>query len=159
MTTPAGASGSEDVPLAEVSQVGLSEVMSIIALVASIATVLFGRDFGIAANAKLLAEAAVFLIPMATGFARAIKHHGVAHANALVTVAQIEAAARALIAAQQTAAPGAPTPDSATATTATATAAPTVAYGYDGDSAVVGKHVAGDIGADLPVTDLTGVAA
>lgn len=149
MTTPNRLSGSEDVPLAEV-KVGLSEVLQMLALVASLATALFGHDFGITKNAQAIAQLAVVLIPMGMALARSIKHKGVAHANALVTVAQIEAAARALIAAQQKAAPGSPAPDSATATAPTATAAPTVAYGYDGEPPTTAKHAATE-DLDLPV--------
>lgn len=147
MTSPSALSGSEDIPLAEV-KVGLSEVLQVLALIASLATALFGHDFGITKNAQAIAQLAVFLIPMGMAVARSIKHKGVAHANALVTVAQIEAAARALVAAQQKAQPGGPTPDSATATAPTPTTPPTVAVGYDG-AAPVGRHEADDLG--LPV--------
>ena len=154
-TVSPAVSGSEDVPLAQVDKIGTSEIMSFLALVASLLTVFFGKDFGIVQNARLIAEVAVFLIPMATGFARAIKHHGVAHANALVTVAQIKAAADALIAAQQTAAPGSPTPASATASAPSDPGGPSVSYGYSPDNpTLAGRHAAADVGADLPVTVL-----
>lgn len=161
MTTPApvvppAVSGTEDVPLATVKNVGSSEILATIALVASLATALFGHDFGITKNAQLIAQVAVFIIPMATGFARSHKHRGIALANAQVIIAQIEAASKALVAAQQTAPAGTPTPQSATTSAPSEPGGPTVTYGYSPDAAEPGRHAATDVGADLPVVELDG---
>lgn len=157
MTSPTvspAVSGTEDIPLAQVKNVGVSELLSIIGLLSSIAVAFFGQDFGIAKNAQILAEAGVFLIPMATGFARSHKHRGIALANAQVVIAQIKAASDALIAAQKAAPPGAPAPQSATTSAPSEPGGPSVTYGYE--PVPEGRHAAGDVGADLPVVSLDG---
>lgn len=158
MTNPSPAvSGNEDIPLSKVDKIGTSEVLAAVALVASLATALFGHDFGITKNAQAIAQAAVIIIPMATSFARSHKHRGIALANAQVVIAQIKAASDALIAAQKTAAPGAPAPQSATTSAPSDPGGPTVTYGYSPDNpAVPGRHA--DVGADLPITVLDAAA-
>ena len=54
-------------------------------------TAVFGHDWGVSAHAQLIAEQAVVLLPIALGLFRAIKHHGVANANAVVVAQQVAA--------------------------------------------------------------------
>lgn len=150
MTTQPLTSGTEDIPLAQVKTVGPSEILAFLAWVASVATALFGHDFGITKNAQVLAQAGVFLIPMVQSFARSHKHRGIAQANAQVIVAQIEAATKALVAAQQAAAPGGPVPQSATTSAPSSAGGPSVTYGYDPTVTSTANAV---VGSDLPVVD------
>lgn len=153
-TVSPAVSGTEDIPLAEVKTVGPSEVLAFLGWLASVVTALFGHDFGITKNAQVLAQGAVFLIPMAQSFARSHKHRGIAQANAQVIIAQIKAASDALVAAQKAATPGAPAPQSATTSAPSDPGGPTVTYGYSADNPAVQSPGAADVGADLPVVPL-----
>ena len=73
---------------ASVPAVGLSETVTIVTLIGSALTVLFGKDWGVVANAQHYAGLAVVLLPIGLGFARAIKHHAATTANAGVVEAQ-----------------------------------------------------------------------
>ena len=67
--------------------IGLSEIVTLITLVGSALTALYGRDWGIAANAQHYAGIAVVLLPIGLSIARAIKHHAVTAAASAVAVA------------------------------------------------------------------------
>ena len=73
--------------------IGLSETVTVITLIGSALTALYGRDWGIAANAQHYAGIAVVLLPIGMSLARAIKHHAVTTANGHVAVAQAYAVA------------------------------------------------------------------
>lgn len=94
-----------DTPLASVPAVGLSETVTIVTLIGSALTVLFGKDWGVVANAQHYAGLAVVLLPIGLGFARAIKHHAATTANAGVVEAQAYANAH------QVSSMAEPTPD------------------------------------------------
>lgn len=106
-------SGNTDVPLATVNTAGLSEILGVLALIASLCTALLGHDFGITKNAQAIAQAAVIIIPVALSFSRAIKHHGIAHANAIVLAAQLGQGVYDISTARHAAAPLAPFPAAA----------------------------------------------
>lgn len=117
-----------DAPLAKVPAFGPTEIVSILVTIGGLLTALFGMDWGISAHAEQIVSAGYIIGPFVLGLSRAIKHHGAAHANASVYVAQLAKAAAEL----------APTPPV-----------------NDG----TGKHdSAEDVGADLPITDLSGVS-
>ena len=79
---------SQDIPLASV-RVGLSEIVLLITMLGSLLTAVFGQDWGVGVHAQQIAEKGVILLPVALGLFRAIKHHGVANANAVVVAQQI----------------------------------------------------------------------
>jgi len=60
--------------------VGLSEIVTLLTLVGSMLTALFGGDWGLAQNAQQYAGVAVVLLPIGLSLSRAIKHHGVSTA-------------------------------------------------------------------------------
>lgn len=74
-------SNNPDAPVAEVNT-GLSEIVSIGALVSAILTIFFGHDFGVAQHAQDLAPLILAVVPVGLGFSRAFKHHSAAMANA-----------------------------------------------------------------------------
>ena len=78
-----------DAPLASVPALGLSEIVTVLTLIGSALTALYGKDWGIAANAQHYAGIAVVLLPIGLGLARAIKHHAATTANANVAVSQV----------------------------------------------------------------------
>jgi len=84
VTTP---SPSQDIPLAEV-KIGLSEITVILSLICSAVTAIWGDEWDLSAKVPQVAAYAVVLLPIGLAIARAIKHHGVARANAIVIAAQ-----------------------------------------------------------------------
>lgn len=82
------ASGSEDVPLAEVKNLGPSEIASFLVILGSFLMLLFGDDFGLRERAQEFAAIAIGMATVGTSIARALKHVGVANANATVIAAQ-----------------------------------------------------------------------
>lgn len=79
---------SQDVPLATVAPFGPSELAAFIAILGGLLATFFGDDFGLRAQAQQLAPLAFALASVGLGIARAIKHHGVAHSNAVVLAAR-----------------------------------------------------------------------
>ena len=77
-------SNNTDAPLASVPALGLSEIVTVLTLIGSALTALYGRDWGIAANAQHYAGIAVVLLPIGLSIARAIKHYAATTANAKV---------------------------------------------------------------------------
>lgn len=73
--------------------VGLSEVVTLLTLIGSVLTALFGRDWGVTANAQQYAGVAVVLLPIGLSISRAIKHHGSAVAAVTALTALLPATA------------------------------------------------------------------
>lgn len=86
MTTPA--TGTEDIPLAKV-QKGFSELVAVLAALSTLLITVFGHDFGVAQSITQITAVGPIVLPIGIGLSRAIKHKGVAHANAIVLAAQI----------------------------------------------------------------------
>lgn len=91
-TTAAAAAGNSDAPTAVVKAIGPSEVTAILVVVAGLLDSYFGQDWGLGKNAQALGLLVAALAGVGMSIARAIKHHGAAHANAAVYVAQLNAA-------------------------------------------------------------------
>ena len=82
-------SNNTDAPLASVPALGLSEIVTVLTLIGAALTALYGRDWGVAANAQHYAGIAVVLLPIGLSIARAIKHHAATTSNARVAEAQV----------------------------------------------------------------------
>jgi hypothetical protein len=95
MTTPnLENTSNSDAPIAKVNT-GISEVTSGLVILAGILDSRFGQDWGLGRNAQSLGPLVVLVVTFGLTIARAIKHHGVVHANAAVYVAQLQAAVSA----------------------------------------------------------------
>lgn len=81
----------EDVPLAKVQPIGPSEVASFLTILGGFLVLLLGDDFGVRAHAQEWGALMVGMATVGTSIARAIKHHGVAQANAKVLEARTSA--------------------------------------------------------------------
>ena len=91
MTIPASISNI-DAPVASVSGKYISEVTSVVALIAALLGIFFGKDFGVTRHVQDLLPLVLAVVPAFMSASRAFKHSSAALANAQVYSAQIAAA-------------------------------------------------------------------
>ena len=82
-----------DAPVASVPGKYISELTSVVALIAALLVIFFGKDFGVAKHAQDLMPLVLAVVPAFMSASRAFKHHSAAIANAQVYTAQIAAVA------------------------------------------------------------------
>ena len=92
MTIPASTSNI-DAPVASVSGKYISEVTSVVALIAALLGIFFGKDFGVTRHVQDLLPLVLAVVPASMSISRAFKHSSAVLANARVYTAQMAAAA------------------------------------------------------------------
>ena len=83
--------GNVDAPVASVAGKYISEITSVIALIAALLVIFIGKDFGVAKHAQDLMPLVLAVVPAFMSLSRAFKHSSAVIANAQVYAAQTAA--------------------------------------------------------------------
>ena len=83
----ADTSTSPDVPMFGV-KIGPSEITIFLTILASLLTLIFHKDWGLSAHIQNIAAQALYVLPIALGAFRTLKHWIATHNNAKVAVAK-----------------------------------------------------------------------